>query len=61
MTSDDVLSALEANQLVVVRSRRRGRRRLGRGGYLLMWLLRAYMVFMLVVVIVRLFQDIHPG
>lgn len=49
-----VLDALEADQLVEARQVPLGRRKLSAGTVMLLWLLRAYVVFMLVVIGVQL-------
>ncbi len=49
-----VFDALEADQLVEARQVPLGRRKLSAGTVLLLWLLRAYVVFMLVVIGVQL-------
>ncbi len=53
-----VLDALEADQLVEARRVPLGRRKLSRTTLILLWLLRAYVVFMLVVIGVQLHRTL---
>lgn len=53
-----VLDALEADQLVEARQVPLGRRKLSRMTLILLWLLRAYVVFMLIVIGVQLHRSL---
>jgi hypothetical protein len=56
-----VLEVLEPDQLVQAKEERLGRARLGRGTQLLMWALRGYVLFMLVVVGYQVWTTIHAS
>jgi hypothetical protein len=49
-----VLEALEPDQLVAGKTQRFGLRRLGLGTRVLMWALRGYVIFMLVVIVYQI-------
>lgn len=56
-----VLDVLEPDQLVTAKGRRFGRRKLGPGETMLMWALRGYLLFMVVVVADRVIQVASGG
>lgn len=57
-----VLSLLEADQVVAAKSRTRfGERKLSRGVRALLWGLRIYVVFMLVIVAISVVQALHSA
>lgn len=56
-----VLSLLEADQVVAAKRQSRfGRRPLSLGIRILLWGLRSYVVFMLVIVLIAVLRDLHP-
>lgn len=56
-----VLSALEPDQLVGAKTTHYPRARLGPGTRALMWAMRGYVVFMLVVVGYQIWSTVHTG
>lgn len=57
-----VRDVLEPDQLVEAKEQMRlGRKRLGRGTRILMWGLRVYVLFMLVVVADQVWVTLHPA
>lgn len=56
-----VLDVLEPDQLVGAKEAHYPRARLGRGTRALMWGMRAYVIFMLVVVGYQVWTTIHPA
>ena len=56
-----VLDVLEPDQLVGAKEEHFPRARLGRGTRALMWGMRAYVIFMLVVVGYQIVTTIHPA
>jgi hypothetical protein len=56
-----VLEALEPDQLVAAKAQRFGRRRLDARTRALMWGLRGYVIFMLVVVGYQVWTAVHGG
>jgi hypothetical protein len=60
--ADEVLSALEADQLVIAKERAHfGRARLSRAARALLWGLRLYVVAMMAIVAVQVFNALHGG
>ena len=58
----EMLSLLEADQLVAAKQRTHfGRRNLSAGARVLLWGLRVYVVIMLVLVVISAFRVIHAG
>ena len=58
---DWVLGALEPDQLVQAKDEHFGRASLGPWTRVLMWGLRGYVLFMMVVVGYRVWTTVHPG
>ena len=56
-----VRDVLEPDQLVEAKEEHLGRARLGRGTRLLMWGLRGYVVFMMIVVAYRMLTTMHSS
>ncbi len=56
---DLVLSALEPDQLAEAKKQRIPRRPLGRGELLVLWFLRVYLLFMVVVVVYQAWTGSH--
>ncbi len=58
---DWVLAALEPDQLVGAKTAHYPRAALGRGTRALLWAMRGYVVFMLVVVVYQIWTTVHAG
>lgn len=54
-----VLTTLEPDQLAEAKKQRVPRRRLNRGELLVLWFLRVYLIFMLVVVVYQAWTGVH--
>jgi hypothetical protein len=59
LSAEEVLTLLEEDQLFAAKKKPFGRVRLSRSQVVLLWGLRAYVVFMWVVVVVAVLQSLH--